>query len=87
MTNPALKRTPLALPGVGVSLLPKLMCPACWLAYAGIVSALGLGFLISAKCLLPLTIVFLTITAISRAFMLHDATAMARSGLALSLTS
>ena len=52
-----------ALPGIGVSLLPKLMCPACWPAYAGIVSALGFGFLISAKYLLPLTVCFLAITA------------------------
>jgi len=53
------------LPGIGISLLPKLMCPACWPAYAGIVSALGLGFLISEKYLLPLTIGFLAITATS----------------------
>jgi hypothetical protein len=25
------------LPGIAVSLLPRLMCPACWPAYAGIV--------------------------------------------------
>ena len=64
----ALKRTLVALPGVGVSLLPKLMCPACWPAYAGIVSALGLGFLISAKYLLPLTVAFLSISAFALGF-------------------
>jgi mercuric ion transport protein len=63
MANPTFKQTMAALPGIGVSLLPKLMCPACWPAYAGIVSALGLGFLISAKYLLPLTVSFLAITA------------------------
>jgi mercuric ion transport protein len=63
MTNPTFKQTMVALPGIGVSMLPKLMCPACWPAYAGIVSALGLGFLISAKYLLPLTVGFLAITA------------------------
>ncbi len=63
MTNPTFKQTMVALPGIGVSLLPKLMCPACWPAYAGIVSALGLGFLISAKYLLPLTVGFLAIAA------------------------
>jgi hypothetical protein len=41
------KRSVAMLPGIGVSLLPKLICPMCWPAYAGIVSALGLGFLIS----------------------------------------
>lgn len=67
MTAP-LKRTLVALPGVGVSLLPKLMCPACWPAYAGTVSALGLGFLISAKYLLPLTVAFLAISALALGF-------------------
>ncbi|MGI8961711.1 MAG: MerC family mercury resistance protein [Bryobacteraceae bacterium] len=68
MTNPAVKRMLLALPGVGVSLLPKLMCPACWPAYAGIISALGLGFLISEKYLLSLTFIFLAITTTALAF-------------------
>ncbi|HJZ97316.1 MAG TPA: hypothetical protein VKE70_12480, partial [Candidatus Solibacter sp.] len=48
--------------------LPKLMCPMCWPAYAGVVSALGLGFLISTKYLLPLTVAFLGITAAARGF-------------------
>jgi len=49
------------LPGMGVALLPKLSCPACWPAYAGLVSAMGLGFLIEAKYLLGLTLAFLAI--------------------------
>src|SRR5438093_556949 len=68
MMSRALKRTLVTLPGVGVSLLPKLMCPACWPAYAGIVSALGLGFLISAKYLLPLTVAFLAISTLALGF-------------------
>src|SRR5260370_21550452 len=64
----ALKRTVGTLPGIGVSLLPKLMCPACWPAYAGIVSALGLGFLISAKYLLSLTVAFLAISSLALGF-------------------
>ena len=63
MTSSTGKQTLAALPGIGVSLLPKLMCPACWPAYAGLVSALGLGFLISTQYLLPLTVVFLALTA------------------------
>ena len=62
MTSSTGKQTLAALPGIGVSLLPKLMCPACWPAYAGLVSALGLGFLISTQYLLPLTVVFLALT-------------------------
>ncbi len=65
MMNPTFKQSGAALPGIGVSLLPKLICPACWPAYAGIVSALGLGFLISSKYLLPLTVGFLAITALA----------------------
>ncbi len=62
------KQSLAALPGIGVSALPKLMCPACWPAYAGIVSALGLGFLISEKYLLPLTAGFLAVTAVALGF-------------------
>ena len=68
MTGPAFKRTLVMLPSAGVSLLPKLMCPACWPAYAGVVSALGLGFLISTKYLLALTAVFLAATAFALCF-------------------
>ncbi len=53
------KRSLLALPGVVFSLLPKLACPLCWPAYAGLLGSVGLGFLISAVYLLPLTAAFL----------------------------
>ena len=59
------KRSLAVLPGIGVSLLPKLACPLCWRAYAGLLSALGLGFLISAKYLLPLTVALLAIAVLS----------------------
>ena len=49
----------LTVPGISFALLPKLACPLCWPFYAGIVSSLGLGFLISTTYLLPLTIAFL----------------------------
>jgi len=65
VTNTTMKQAMAALPAIGVSLLPKLMCPACWPAYAGVVSAVGLSFLISAKYLLPLTVVFLAITTVA----------------------
>ena len=48
------RRVVAVLPGVGVSLLPKLTCPMCWPAYAGLLSAVGLGFLISSQYLLGL---------------------------------
>ncbi|MGH7969242.1 MAG: MerC family mercury resistance protein [Limisphaerales bacterium] len=47
-----------AIPAILVALLPKLACPACWPAYAGLMSALGLGFLVRTEYLLPLTAAF-----------------------------
>jgi mercuric ion transport protein len=52
----------LAMPGIGVALLPKLFCPLCWPLYAGIVSSIGLGFLIGTAYLLPITSAFLALT-------------------------
>ena len=68
MKTPTLKQGLLALPGVGVSLLPKLMCPACWPAYAALLSSVGLGFLISTTYLLPLTVLFLVVAVGSLGF-------------------
>jgi len=62
------KRGLLSLPGIGLSALPKLACPVCWPAYAGLLGSLGLGFLISAAYLLPLTIAFLTLALAALAF-------------------
>jgi len=58
----------LALPSVGASMLPKLACPACWPAYAGLLSSVGLGFLISTVYLLPLTAVSLLLAVAALAF-------------------
>jgi mercuric ion transport protein len=38
---------------IAVALLPK--CPACWSAYAGLSSLLGLSFVVETRYLLPLT--------------------------------
>jgi|SRR5712664_2088399 hypothetical protein len=64
----AWKQGLLALPGIGLSALPKLACPVCWPVYAGLLSSVGLGFLISAAYLLPLTIAFLTLALAALAF-------------------
>src|SRR5215475_3753704 len=58
----------LTVPGISVALLPKLACPLCWPFYSGIVSSVGLGFLISTKYLLPLTIALLIVTLVALAF-------------------
>jgi len=57
-----------ALPGIGASLLPAGICPACWPAYAGLLSSLGLGFLTENAWLFPLTLVFLLIAVGSLGF-------------------
>ena len=62
MTDRTWKQNLLAAPGIGLSLLPKIACPACWPAYAGLLSSIGLGFLVpNLTYLLPLTVVFLLI--------------------------
>lgn len=71
-TTPARKRfgagiVPL-LPAIGAAVMPKLVCPACWPAYAGILSAVGLGFINYSPYLLPLTAVFSAVVLISLAW-------------------
>jgi mercuric ion transport protein len=53
--GPSWLRNLTTVPGIVVGLLPNLTCPACWPAYAGLLSALGLGFLMSSAYLFPLT--------------------------------
>lgn len=49
------------IPAILFALLPKLACPACWPAYAGLLSAFGMGFLVRTEYLLPATAAFLAI--------------------------
>ena len=65
--NSSWKTWLLTLPSIGVSILPKLACPVCWPAYAGLLSSVGLGFLISMVYLLPLTaaLLFLAVSALA----------------------
>jgi hypothetical protein len=56
------------LPAVGTALLPKLVCPACWPAYTGILSALGLGFVNYSPFLLPFTALFLVAVVVTLAW-------------------
>ncbi len=66
--NRTRRQSLLALPGVCVSVLPNLACPACWPAYAGLLTSAGLGFLLSAAYLLPLTAGFLALALGGMAF-------------------
>jgi hypothetical protein len=56
----------LALPGVVFSIFPTLICPACWPAYTGLLSAVGLPFIPSRVYLFPATLLFvaLAVTAL-----------------------
>jgi len=62
------KRSFLAVPGIVLSVLPFGGCPLCWPVYAGILSALGLSFLLLSAYLLPLTALFLFATVFTLAF-------------------
>jgi len=56
------------LPGIGLAFLPNVACPACWPAYAGVLTSLGLGFLLDVRWLFPLTAVFLLVAVIALGF-------------------
>lgn len=58
----------LALPGVIFSVFPTLVCPGCWPAYAGLLSALGLPFIPSNVYLLPVTALFLAVAIAAFAY-------------------
>jgi mercuric ion transport protein len=62
MNHRVWKQNLYAAPSIGLSLLPKIACPACWPAYAGLLPSSGLGFLIPNRAyLLPLTALFLAL--------------------------
>src|SRR5438552_12953256 len=83
MNAGTLRDSVLAFPGIGVALLPKLACPLCWPAYAGILSSISLGFLISATYLLPITIAFLILTVTALVFRAKQRRGYFPFGLAL----
>ncbi len=49
------------IPGALLPLVPSATCPACLAAYAGVLSAVGLGFLINERLLAPLIVLFLAV--------------------------
>ena len=51
----------LAVPGAGLALLPSFGCPLCLAAYSGVLSTLGLTFLLNERVLAPLVATFLVI--------------------------
>ena len=51
-----------------LTFLTRLLCPACWPVYAGLLSSIGLGFLLKTTWLLPLTMITLAFVMASLAF-------------------
>lgn len=49
------------LPAIGIALMPKIVCPLCWPAYAALLSVFGISFLPTAPYLLPLMVAFLVL--------------------------
>lgn len=49
------------VPGAALAFLPSATCPACIAAYAGVLSAAGLGFVFDARYQTPLISLFLAI--------------------------
>lgn len=54
-----------SLPAIGTAALPKLTCPACWPAYSGLLSAMGISFVNYTPYLFPLTAAFLLLSLIA----------------------
>ncbi len=67
-TSSAWRSSLATIPGIAFAFLPKLACPACWPAYAGLLSSLGLGFLLNTAYLFPLTAAFLVLAVGALAF-------------------
>jgi len=63
-----IKRILIALPGIGAALLPNATCPACWPVYAGILSSLGLGFLMTGSYFYLFIGILLSISLFSLAY-------------------
>ncbi|MFQ5731898.1 MAG: MerC domain-containing protein [Planctomycetaceae bacterium] len=56
------------LPAIGAALLPRVACPCTLPAYAGLLSSMGLAFLLDTIYLLPLTALFLVLAVGALAF-------------------
>jgi len=63
-----IKRILTSLPGIGAALLPNATCPACWPVYAGILSSLGLGFLMTGAYFYLFIGILLSISLFSLAY-------------------
>lgn len=67
-------------PGVAASFLPVVSCPACWPAYAGLLSSLGVPFLADERIVLPVVVGLMFVSVAALAWRAH-----ARRGFAPAL--
>ena len=63
--RPACLQTLIAVPAAVLPLLPSFSCPVCVAAYAGLLSSLGLGFLLTDRVQRPLIVAFLVVAVAS----------------------
>ncbi len=63
--RPAWVQTLIAIPAAVLPLLPSFSCPVCVAAYAGLLSSLGLGFLLTDRVQRPLIAAFLFVSVAS----------------------
>src|SRR6266446_4165121 len=59
-------------PGVGVSILVAAKCPACWLAYAGLLTMPGVAWLMGETSLMLVTVGLLGIALVSLVYRAKD---------------
>lgn len=63
--RPAWLQTIIAIPAAAIPLLPSFSCPVCIAAYAGLLSSLGLGFILTDRVQRPLIVAFLIVSVAS----------------------
>lgn len=54
--NSSVRKVATSLPGVVAALLPNAACPACWPAYAGLLSSVGLGTFLNGPYLMAIVV-------------------------------
>lgn len=62
------RSTLVVAPGFGAALVPTTLCPICWPALAGVLSSLGIGFVMDGQWVLPATIPLLVLAVGALAF-------------------
>ena len=55
----------LPAPGVVIAILPKFACPACAAAALGVLSSFGIGYVLTATYLLPISALLLAISLVA----------------------